>query len=143
VGEFQRRLPTVAEWDGWRTRWPDANVALVCGTVSRLVVLDVDPRNGGVQSLRGYPVLKPTVVTGGGGWHLHMACEEPLATHNDLLPGVDFKAEGSYVVAPPSIHPSGRPYRWVGSVLPEVPAWLQELVAATPAEMVATAIAGF
>jgi len=62
--------------------------------------------------------MTPTaaVASGGGGWHLYY--RHPGGTvPSRPLPGyigIDIKADGGYVVAPPSIHPStGRPYRWV------------------------------
>jgi hypothetical protein len=94
---------------------PEGLLAIRTGTVSGLLVVDIDPRNGG----RIDPTLMTptaTVATGGGGWHLHYAhpggtTAAKLAEH----PGVDLKGDGGYVVAPPSIHPgTGRPYRWVG-----------------------------
>jgi len=94
---------------------PAGLLAIRTGTVSDLLVVDIDPRNGG----RLNPALMvptATVGTGGGGWHLHYA--HPGGTTGAKLsgcPGVDLKGDGGYVVAPPSIHPgTGRPYRWVG-----------------------------
>jgi hypothetical protein len=94
---------------------PQGLLAIRTGTVSGLLVVDIDPRNGG----RIDPTLMTptaTVATGGGGWHLHYA--HPGGTTAAKLtghPGVDLKGDGGYVVAPPSIHPgTGRQYRWVG-----------------------------
>ena len=42
---FQNRLPTREEVEGWFRRWPDANLGIVTGAISGLVVLDVDPRH--------------------------------------------------------------------------------------------------
>jgi hypothetical protein len=86
--------------------------------VSRIVVIDVDPRNGGDASLaelerthRPFPVTV-SVATGGNGRHLYfVAPDEPIPS-GDLADGVELKAEGRYVIAPPSIHPSGKEYRW-------------------------------
>ena len=38
----------IASW--WR-RWPSANVGIVTGAISGIVVLDVDPRHGGNEAL--------------------------------------------------------------------------------------------
>jgi hemoglobin len=51
--EFQQRLPSEAEITAWLARWPDAGVGIVTGSVSRLVVVDVDPRHGGAEALGG------------------------------------------------------------------------------------------
>jgi hypothetical protein len=92
-------------------------LAIRTGTISDLAVIDIDPRNGG----RLLPELMlPTrcVSTGDGGWHLYYRHPgSPLAKNLDHRghPGIDVKADGGYVVAPPSIHPSTRhPYRRIG-----------------------------
>src|SRR5690349_16480903 len=59
----------------WWERWPDANPAIATGLGSGCFVVDVDPRNGGFESLAkliGDRELPPTlsVETGGGGAHL-------------------------------------------------------------------------
>ncbi|BCJ53056.1 hypothetical protein Asp14428_45310 [Actinoplanes sp. NBRC 14428] len=96
---------------------PGGLLAIRTGAASGLAVVDIDPRNGG----RLIPELMPPTrctATGDGGWHLHYRHPGiPLA--KDLNhrghPGIDIKADGGYVVAPPSIHPgTRRPYRWVG-----------------------------
>jgi hypothetical protein len=49
--ELQHRCPAEGEVRAWLARHPDANLAIVTGAVSGLVVLDVDPRHGGTPSL--------------------------------------------------------------------------------------------
>jgi hypothetical protein len=134
---FQQRRPTPGELRYWWHRWPDAGLGLVTGAVSGLVVVDVDPRNGGDATLEDLehehcPVpVTVEVLTGGGGRHLyfrHPGVEMPPAK---LGPGLDLLADGSQVVAPPSIHASGRRYEWEVSRLPgavplaELPTWLR------------------
>lgn len=64
--EFQKRLPTEEEVARWWQRWPAANVAIITGKVSGVVVLDVDGPEG-EASLRGRQVPPtPTVLTGKG-----------------------------------------------------------------------------
>jgi len=97
------------------TAHPAGLLAIRTGTISDLLVVDIDPRNGGHLNPN---LMTPTatVATGGGGWHLHYA--HPGGTTAAKLsgcPGVDLKGDGGYVIAPPSIHPgTRRPYRWVG-----------------------------
>jgi hypothetical protein len=66
------------------------------------------------------------VRTGGGGWHLLYA-PTGLGNRVGLLPGVDWRGHGGVIVAPPSIHASGRAYRWVRPLAGELPAVPQEL----------------
>jgi hypothetical protein len=134
---YQHRLSDPTEVAEWFRRWPDANIAIVTGVVSGLVVLDLDPRHGADASLqelqREHGPIPETVValTGGGGRHLYFAHPgETLRNRVGLAAGVDLRGDGGYVVAPPSVHASGEPYRWECS--PEVcrpaplPRWLSE-----------------
>lgn len=100
----------------WHDR-PDSNIGIITGEASDLAVLDIDGAKG-LESLAnaGLPVdelpVAPTVVSGGGGLHLYYRMSESARTRGKALPGVDVRAEGGLVVAPPSMHSSGRPYRW-------------------------------
>ena len=135
--EFQQRLANAAEIGAWFDRWPAASIAIVTGRVSGLVVLDLDPRHGGQASIERLRVehgpLPRTVEaeTGGGGRHLYFAHPGgPLANRVGLLPGIDLRADGGCVVAPPSLHASGRRYRWAAGRAPDdlplaaTPRWL-------------------
>jgi hypothetical protein len=112
---FQERRATDLELRTWWRRWPDAGVGVVCGAVSGVIVVDGDPRNGlALADLVGRLPVTPTVETGGGGLHLYFARPPGLVIPKiaGLLPGPDLQGEGSYVVAPPSVHPNGQLYRW-------------------------------
>jgi hypothetical protein len=135
--EFEKRCATVHEIDRWFARWPDANVGIVTGSVSGLVVIDVDARHRGDASLSRleseYGALPDTVeaLTGGGGTHLYFAHPGGrVANRVGLRPGLDLRGDGGCVVAPPSVHPSGRRYRWARGHSPEekqlapLPAWV-------------------
>lgn len=101
---------------------PRGQPAIRTGAISGLVVVDVDPANGGWESfarLRAAGMVPPTanVVTGSGGRHLYYRHPGGHVRSRGLpgFPGVDIKADGGYVVAPPAIHPrTGQPYRWAG-----------------------------
>lgn len=136
---YQDRAPSQAELRDWFAKWPGANVAVVTGAVSGLVVLDVDPDHGGEQSLAGiaarHGALPRTVEaeTGGGGRHLYFAHPGgEVRNRAGLAPGLDLRGDGGMIVAPPSIHPSGRRYRWRSghepgeTALAPLPTWLME-----------------
>ena len=118
--EFQSRRATPEEIATWYGRWPDANVGIVTGRVSDLLVVDIDARHGGAASLAAIesehgPVARTVqAATGGGGRHYYFA-HPGVAVPNRvaLVPGIDLRGDGGCVVAPPSIHPSGRRYAWV------------------------------
>lgn len=118
----------------WWVRWPDANVGIATGRGSNLLIVDVDPRHGGtVESLGELPVTT-RVQTGSGGWHLYFQYPEgvKVTTSSGNLPrGIDVRAEGGYVVAPGSIHHSGRRYDWdVEAEIAEIPQHLLEQMTA-------------
>jgi hypothetical protein len=124
---------------GWWRRWPDANLALATGAASGVVVIDVDPPRGelSLTLLKNAGFVLPetaTVRTGSGGLHLYFAAPYlPLGNSAGRLPGVglelpgiDLRADGGYVVAPPSVHVAGSGYVWLQPEveLAEGPPWL-------------------
>jgi len=125
-------VAVVAEW--WR-RWPTANIGIRTGAVSGLVVLDVDDYRGGgaaLKQLARTAPRTPEVLTGGGGRHFffrHPGHE--VGNSVDLGTGLDVRADDAYIVAPPSTHASGNPYRWIRPLdkidLAPCPEWLVEL----------------
>lgn len=127
-----------AQLAAWCRRWPEANIGIVTGAVSGVAVLDVDPRNGGDVTLReledwwGVLPVSPQVHTGGGGRHLWFGVDESLPS-GELGPGLDLKGDGGMVVAPPSMHASGRRYLWRPGgrpddvPLPPTPDWVVHL----------------
>jgi Bifunctional DNA primase/polymerase, N-terminal len=95
------------------TAVPRGLLAIRTGTAAGLAVVDIDPRNGGHLD-RALMTPTAAVATGGGGWHLYYRHPGgPLLAALPARAGVDVKADGGYVVAPPSIHPgTGQAYRW-------------------------------
>jgi hypothetical protein len=135
----------------WWSNRRDANIGVATGTPSGFFVVDVDPRNGGDETLRElerqHEQLPQTVIglTGGGGRHLlfkHVAGIRNSAGR--LGAGVDVRADGGYIVAPPSVHENGRLYEWdvdrhPGDVpVADAPAWLIELAGTPPKSSGAT-----
>jgi hypothetical protein len=135
--EFQHRLASEDEIAAWFARKPDANVGIVTGMISGLAVLDIDSAHGGLESLKrlesehGALPRTAEAETGGGGRHYYFATSMPgLRNRAALWPGVDLRAAGGMIVAPPSAHPSGRRYRWsadpAGVPLAAMPVWLED-----------------
>lgn len=100
----------------WWTRWPAA--MLGAPVPKTLIVVDIDPRNGGsMEALEERVGPVPVTLTvwsgrGDGGRHLYFLRPPGTFTSTGLPSGVDLKANG-YCILPPSIHPaSGKPYRW-------------------------------
>ncbi|MQA15291.1 MAG: DNA primase [Pseudonocardiaceae bacterium] len=118
----------IAEWWG---RWPDANVGI--RPPAGVVVLDVDPRNHGATTLHAltqrHAPLPATLTAWTGGGGLHVWLSYGGRHRGALCPGVDVKGHNGYLVAPPSLHVSGRRYEW-GNEAPvaRAPGWVQRLL---------------
>ncbi|MGH2807784.1 MAG: bifunctional DNA primase/polymerase [Actinomycetota bacterium] len=123
----------------WWHRWRRANIGLATGSVSRIVVIDIDlPRAFGSLDRIVHKLPRTlTALTGGGGVHLLLGTPGDRSFHNHTssvpgidgeLPGIDVRGDGGYIVAPPSTHVSGARYGWLdpGATVADAPAWLQE-----------------
>lgn len=117
--------------DAWWTSVPNANIGLRTGAA--FDVLDVDGREAATTLLTiapGYQHQGPVSSTG-KGWHLLFT---PTGSKNGakmMGSTIDFRGEGGYIVAPPSIHPNGHSYAWARGDLheiPEAPDWLMEVL---------------
>jgi hypothetical protein len=126
---------TIRHW--WR-RCPEAGMAIRTGGPAGLVVVDVDPAHGGhatvgrlIDRFGSFPATF-TVATGGGGWHWYFAAPGAGLRNvaaGPLGPGVDLRADGGLVVAPPSLHVSGARYRVrADRPVAPLPGWLPELL---------------
>src|SRR5215211_2288387 len=108
----------------WWTRHPQANIGLATGY--RFDVLDVDGPAGD-QAIRtlaadhGLQSSGPLVRTGGGGWHFYLAPTGLGNVRPQGLQHVDWRGRGGYVVAPPSRHASGHPYKWAAGRELDIP----------------------
>ncbi len=127
----------------WWTKWPDANIGMPTGAVSGIDVLDVDAKTGGRKTIADLEAEHGsadslTVETGGGGLHLWYTHVEGVRNRAGMLPGLDVRGDGGYVVVPPSIHPNGTAYRWLHGIGPDFapvapwPAWLLKIVLPAP-----------
>ncbi len=115
--------------------WPEANIGIATGEPSGFDVLDIDPQAGGDESItrlvEKYGPLPetPDAETGGGGLHVCFAHSDVLLKNSvsELGAGLDIRTTGGLIVAAPSLHGSGRRYRWRnGGEFAPMPAWLLE-----------------
>lgn len=112
----------------WWKEAPDANIGIATGSVSGLVVLDIDVKNGaaGAETLAGLEsshdgLRTLRVQTPSGGTHLYFAYGgHDIGSRTGLLPGLDIRSNGGYVVAPPSGLPGGF-YQWLEEVSEPAP----------------------
>lgn len=141
----------------WWKEWPTANIGIRTGPESGLFVLDVDARNGGIDSLdeltstHGVLPETPESHTGGGGRHYLFSYPTDTEVGNSagrVASGIDVRGRSGYFVAPPSVHQSGQAYEWEISSSPDetelapAPDWLLDALGqdATPTNRVSEAI---
>lgn len=118
-------------------QYPSANIGLATGENTResglfLTVIDLD--NKPEKNVNGFKTLYEwqqengalpetiSVKTGSGGFHFYYFTEKRYSIGADILgtgSGVDFRASGGYVVAPPSVHKNGNCYEWQSEFKPE------------------------
>jgi hypothetical protein len=144
---FSTKLPTPDHISTWWNKTPAANLGVVCGSASGVFVLDQDGEEG-EQSLLMRELPSTPMVKTASGRHYYFALPDSTNLKNAVkfLPGLDIRATGGQVVAPPSRHASGVKYVWEampltlagaladidipyeGEVLPFAPApkWLME-----------------
>jgi hypothetical protein len=136
-GPYQHRRAAGPEITDWFQRWPDANIAVVTGVVSDLVVLSLEPgrlaEDGSEQLRLGLGPLPETIEVSSGSGKRQLYFAHPgIGKRRRLLlgPGLVLLGDGDYAIVPPSVDASGEPYRWERS--PEVcrlasaPDWLRE-----------------
>ncbi|QEE28581.1 hypothetical protein FTW19_11580 [Terriglobus albidus] len=123
----------------WAVTHRGCNWAVKTGTGSGIWVLDVDGEKGAVSlremaSRYGDLWLQTLTAITAHGRHCYFKYPQDVSIRNSverLRPGLDVRGDGGYVIAPPSLHPSGHEYRWVNpdaAVLP-TPEWLLHLLA--------------
>ena len=133
--EYQKRKPTDIELESWfNDPTSQNNIGIVTGLVSKLIVIDIDPKNGGNESFEKLRAQLPQtyiVKTGSGGAHYYYrwTFESPAPNIKGFKPGIDVQGNGAYVVAPPSIHPNGNSYELVDGFddISPAPEWLINL----------------
>ena len=143
---FQTEHPTTSEIEKW---WSgdgaDRNIAVATGPVSGVIVIDVDG-DIGAESLAKLTRVHgglPTTWRSSTGRGEHIWFRAPTSvtlgnTAGRIGPGIDTRGAGGYVVAPPSIHPSGSLYDWQTDSHPafvqlaELPQWLFDILAPAP-----------
>ncbi len=129
LSPYLDRPATAEERASWS--WP--GVGIVTGRLSGVLVLDVDGPEGAAELQKhGHPAT-PMARTASGGMHLYFQHpEHAVKTGIRVAPGLDVKAAGGYVVAPPSVGANGNPYEWIVSPedadLADPPEWLMRLI---------------
>ncbi len=116
--KFQTRQPTEDEIDFWLEKWPDMLIAVVCGAISGIIVVDADNPDA-QQAAHDQGFESPVMVKTKRGRHwyfkhpldgVHRGPQSGSGSKGEVWPqinGLDFRGDGSYALLPPSTH-----YTW-------------------------------
>lgn len=115
--QYQHTKATKEMTDSWFTSLTGAGVGMVTGRISGVVVLDIEsycsiPID---ELLRRYPTQMIS-RTGTGGYHLFYLYPNgvsKIANRVGIFEGADIRADGGFIVLPPTRHPNGKLYEWV------------------------------
>jgi hypothetical protein len=131
---YQKQKADKAQIEKWWERTPEAGVAIITGAISGVCVVDIDtPQGEEAFNEKIGEVHCPVAHSPRGGKHLYfqdMGC----GNKTGFLPGVDFRGEGGYIIAPPSPGPNGKVYSWdKGAKITDIPPaaaplYLKELI---------------
>ena len=113
--EYQKRRATPEEIRTWWAKYPKAMIGIVCGEISGIFVIDCDNTEAYERIQKALPdsFLCPIAKTP-RGWHLWFlfALNYKVANRPRVLPGVDIRTTGGYIIAPPSTNAEGKGYAW-------------------------------
>jgi hypothetical protein len=122
----------------WWRSCSDFNIGIATGSASNLFVIDVDGLDG-EESLRqlerAHSPLPATVevITPRPGRHLYFRWPQSPVRNSmgKIADGIDIRGDGGFVIAPPSVHPTGRMYCWSvdsANAFAEAPQWLLDKI---------------
>jgi hypothetical protein len=124
------------------TRWPDAGIGIPTGAVNGIIVVETDTVEGhgidGSNSLAQletkHGALPETLKAISPSGSVHRYFKHPgnsikiKGSASELGAGIDVRADGGMVIAPPTVRPGVGVYRWINrNPIAEPPAWLIEL----------------
>jgi Bifunctional DNA primase/polymerase, N-terminal/Primase C terminal 1 (PriCT-1) len=123
----------------WWQAFPQLNIGIATGAISRVFVLDIDGEDGegSLLKLEGEHGALPSTLEAitGKGRHCYFRIGKRKIQNSvgQIGIGLDVRGDGGYVIAPPSIHPSGRPYVWsvdTANDFAAAPDWLIAMIEA-------------
>ncbi len=165
--DSQGKHPRILDWTNqgttdektirqWWQRWPEANIGILTGEKSGLLVLDVDGTEGAdalaeLEATHGPLPETIEAITGSGGRHVLFKYPVGRSIPNKarFQPGLDTRSNGGQFVAVPSLHLSGRRYAWDSEhhpddiTLADAPEWLLKLMETKPERHVAKPVADY
>ena len=128
---LQEDRPAIGMIEHWWKQWPDAMIGIITGRISGVCVIDADSAIGYNQVIGRMDAHRKPDVNSPNGWHWYCAYpSRGIGCKPRFLPDVDFKADGGYIIAPPSQNGDGTPYVLKGEIGQgfEIPEKIMELL---------------
>jgi len=102
----------IEQISSWWTQMPNANIGMVTGF--QFDVIDVDGPDGfeSLSHIKPIEDVLASVITPRGR-HIYVKARGDRKNGTKLMDGIDIRAKGGYVVAPPSINAEGKIYTWL------------------------------
>lgn len=118
---FQKERPGREQVMAWFGGGPPLNIALVMGEVSgNVIALDFDQQDAYLSWVAKYPQWGPentATAETGKGFHVLVRMPAPLPRSWKIVwQGShigETRGEGGYIAVWPSVHPTGRQYKWI------------------------------
>ena len=113
-GMYQKEKASQQQIRGWWGEHPSANVGIVTGAISGLMVVDVDSQTGydALDELIPENLITPISRTPSGGWHFYFKYQKGLVNRARVITDCDVRTDGGYIVAAPSRNEKGS-YAWL------------------------------
>ncbi len=116
--KYQKERATEDQIKKWWSKYPNANIGVVTGIISDIIVIDIDSKKGEEEYIAKFNELHSTISQKTGKPEATQKIFKHPGNHTyhnmaRFLPDVDVRADGGYVVVPPSIHPNGKTYEWI------------------------------
>jgi hypothetical protein len=119
--QYQKEKANQKQIESWWQKWQTANVGIVTGEISGICVVDHDrykPTYNEEIALQYFPdnIITATATSPRNGLHLYFEWPgESIPGNPDMggLGSIDFRCDGNYIVAPPSVNGDGNPYSWI------------------------------
>jgi len=117
---YRTELATEAQIKDWWKENPNYNIGIITGKLSNLFVVDLDKSKDKYREENaiihfGDNINTPITETPSGGNHLYYNYEPGITIGENILPAIDFRGEGGYIVSPPSMNNNGGCYKWLQS----------------------------
>jgi len=116
---YQKQKASPEQIREWWKKWPSANIGIITGQLSNLLVIDIDTpeATARVQEMLPEALEVPCQTTPSGGMHFVFEHIPGLPNRARIQDGIDLRTEGGYFVASPSVNGNGKSWQWIVSPL--------------------------